>query len=86
MLAATAIPFVALAPGVARAMDMRNENVNDTPAAYEELTCAVETPEDIAERWATKNGTTVSWSETVDGIEMGVETLVDARKRRDEQH
>ena len=65
---------------------MRNENVNDTPAIYEELLCAIETPEEVTERWATTNGATVSWSETVDGIEMGVETLVDARKRRDEQH
>jgi len=86
VLAATAIPFVALAPGVARAMDMRNENVNDMPAIYDELPCAIETPEDAAERWATDNGADVSWTETIDGIEMGVETLVDAKKRRDEQH
>jgi len=86
VLAATAIPFVALAPGVARAMDMQNENVNDTSAIYEELPCVIETPEDAAKRWATSNGANVSWTETIDGIEMGIETLVDAKKRRDEKN
>jgi hypothetical protein len=67
-------------------MDMHNENVNDTPAIYEELPCAIETPEDAAQRWATANGAKVSWSETVDGFEMGVESIVDAKKRRDEEN
>lgn len=65
---------------------MQNEHVNGTSAIYEELPCAIETPEDVAKRWATENGTKVSWTETVDGIEMGVETLVDAKRRRDEQN
>ena len=85
MLAATAIPFVTLAPSVARAMDMRNENVNDSPVIYEVLPCAIATPEEEAKRWAAENGAEVSWTETVDGIEIGIETLVDAKKRRDEQ-
>ena len=84
-MAAATIPFVALAPGVARAMDMRNENVNDTPAIYEDVTHTIETSEDVAERWASKHGARVSWSEAVDGIEMGVETLANAKKRREEE-
>jgi len=64
---------------------MQNENVNDTSAIYEELPCAVETPGDAARRWADENGAEVSWTETVDGIEMGVGAFVDARRRRDEQ-
>jgi hypothetical protein len=86
VLAATAIPFVALAPGVAMAMDMQNENVNDTPAIYEEVSRVTETPEDVAKHWATENGAEVSWAETVDGIEMGIGAAVDAKKRRDEQN
>ena len=83
---ASAIPFVALAPGVARARDMQNENVNDIPAIYEEFPCAIETPEDAAVQWATENKAKVSWTEIVNGIEMGIETLVDAKKRRNEQN
>ena len=86
MLAASAIPFVALAPGVARARDMQNENINDMPAIYEEFPCAIETPQEAAEHWATENKARVSWTETVNGIEMGVEALVDAKKRRNEQN
>jgi hypothetical protein len=67
-------------------MDMRSENVNEPPAIYEELPRAITTPDDVAKRWATENGADVSWAETIDGIEMGVETLVDAKKRRDEQN
>ena len=65
---------------------MQNETVNDKPAIYEELPCAIKTPEDAAQRWASKNDAKVSWIETIDGIEMGVETLVDAKKRRSEQN
>jgi hypothetical protein len=65
-------------------MDMRNENVNSTSAVYEELPCAIETPEGTVKRWAIENEAEVSWTETVAGIEMGIETLVDAKKRRDE--
>jgi hypothetical protein len=80
------VPFVALAPGAAKALDMQNENVNDTSAVYEESPCAFTTPEEAAKRWAAENGVDVSWAETIDGIEMGIETLVDAKKRRDEQN
>ena len=71
-------------------MDMRNENVNDTPAIFAESTHAIETPEDVAERWASKHGAKVSWSETVDGIVEGVVEGVkafaaNAKKRREEE-
>jgi hypothetical protein len=67
-------------------MDMQNADVNDTPAIYEEMPCAIETPEEVANRWATEHGVKVSWSETVDGIEMCVETLANAKSRREEKN
>jgi hypothetical protein len=86
VLAGLAVPFVAVAPGVAKAMDMESENANEIPAIYQESPSPIRTLKDVAQEWALENGVEVSWEETVEGIEMGIEALVDAKKRKDEKN
>jgi len=84
MIAGAVIPFVALMPGVARTRDM-HEGVIDPPippisTRYDVL--IITNPVDDVPRWADEIGAKVSWAETVDGIEMGIEKILDAVERR----
>ena len=82
-VAGLVIPFVAVMGGFARGRDA-HEDITDSPVPahhlrLDELT--ITNPVEDIPCWSDEIGAKVSWTETIDGIEMGIEKLLDAVER-----
>ena len=85
MIAGAVIPFVAVMGGFARGRDAHESGgiVPPVPAHHLRLDkLTITNPVDDIPRWSDEIGAKISWTETIDGIEMGIEKLLDAVERR----